>query len=322
MSKFFLVGPISFLPKNSALNGLMSLPFLSLCILNLMFGVRSICLESAFFTSYISRYTHHVPIEPLISPEYRLAAYFFPCLLSFSFNAARLAATCKGLGEYVMKYPQFLLAPCFTPFMFEGYEGATPDNPYKIRIWRRGTLFNAFYIGCLPQCILLAMEYYRGVPSWTGWLSGVSQGVNDSLFPSQNGNTLFAIISFLISFTIIAFFFCSDILFKDQGVYCKCFHILFFPCPNNCIHYSEHESDSVLAEEIPGIESSTNTRPPIKDYSKQNKQTLELHTEIYHYKKGRKTWTMERPILTEEKIFQVRIKRLAILFNQSYMLFI
>merc|ERR1711873_102100 len=40
MTKFFLQGPLPILPKNSPVNGLISLPFVCMLLINAMFGVR------------------------------------------------------------------------------------------------------------------------------------------------------------------------------------------------------------------------------------------------------------------------------------------
>ena len=52
MTKFFLHGPISIVPKDSLANGLISIPFLCMLLINLMFGIRVISLENTFFSSY------------------------------------------------------------------------------------------------------------------------------------------------------------------------------------------------------------------------------------------------------------------------------
>ena len=89
MAKFFLTGPIPLLPKDSPINGLISLPFVLMLLINSMFGVRVICIENAFFSSY--RYQHYTKgydigrkIDPIISPEYRLLVYLTPSVISFT----------------------------------------------------------------------------------------------------------------------------------------------------------------------------------------------------------------------------------------------
>ena len=65
-----------------------------------------------------------------------------------------------------MKYPQFLISPCFTPFMFEGSESTNQQGDPKLKIWKWGTIINAIYIGCIPQFILCITDYYKGVHQW------------------------------------------------------------------------------------------------------------------------------------------------------------
>ena len=210
MTKFFLCGPVSILPKDSLLNGIVSLPFICMMLINTMFGVRVICIENAFFSSY--RYQNYPAkftyehefierrIEPIIPPEYRLLVYFAPCLVSFIINALRLAKSGTEFKQYVKRrYPQILIASCFTPFMFE----TCKENDKKsIRVWKFGTILNAFYIGCLPQIVLMIMDFYRGVHNWDYITQILDQEEiyenNDSLFKYRYGNLVFAIISNLV----------------------------------------------------------------------------------------------------------------------------
>ena len=165
-----------------------------------MFGLRSICIESAFFTKYEKRvYSRTLElessetIEPILQPQYRMLAYFLPPLLSFLINAARLTFTCENIGPYLLQYPQFLMFPCFTPFMFEGYKHDKRPTKYPLKIWKIGTVVNGFCIGCLPQIVLLFMEYYRGVPSWDfGTIATrLEYEYNEALIKKQYGNTIF-----------------------------------------------------------------------------------------------------------------------------------
>ena len=167
MTKFFLQGPIPILPKDSPVNGLISLPFICTLLINSMFAVRVICIENSFFSSY--RYQRYylyksgldqATIDPIIPPEYRLVVYLVPSLISFIINATRLFKTGTNLRPIIMKYPQILLSPCFTPFAFEGCK----ENSFKI--WRGGSICNAFFIGCLPQVVALIMECHRGIVNW------------------------------------------------------------------------------------------------------------------------------------------------------------
>ena len=250
MTKFFLSGPIAFLPKNAPLNGLLSLPFFCLCILNTMFGFRTLCIESAFFTSYRKQtfnistaIWHNELIEPIVSPQFRILAYLAPCMLSLSVNCLRLFCTTAGLKNYLLTYPQFIVGSCFTPLMFEGQELANSENGYTLRIWKLGTFVNALYIGCLPQCVLLLADFYKGVHSWDFVGNTLrKQGIwenNDALFKSPYGNTIFAVTSCLFFFFLISTFFCIQPFFKKWGVHCRFLYCLCFPCFDPCIHYSD-----------------------------------------------------------------------------------
>ena len=56
MSKFFLFGPIRFLSNKVTSNGLFSVPFLCLCLINSMFGFRIVCVESALLQLIDTKY--------------------------------------------------------------------------------------------------------------------------------------------------------------------------------------------------------------------------------------------------------------------------
>ena len=240
MAKFFLVGPVPILSKRYPLNGMLSLPFVNLVFLNLMFGVRIICIEHGFFTSYVQQgldSTCRKSIDPVIPTEFRLLAYFIPCLVSFIINVGKLTWSTRSMGPYLLKYPQFLLAPCFTPFMFEPYKDCGNNYEYKLRVWKKGTLANAFYLGCLPQCVLVAMEYYKGVPSFYFDCDGEDVALfNEALFKfnMQYGGIGFALLSSIVFSFLIFRMFCTDSIFKNQSTICKPIHILCCPYPQNC----------------------------------------------------------------------------------------
>ena len=251
MSKFFLTGPIQFLSKDSAFNGLLSIPFFSLCLIKTMFGFRTVCIESAFFTSYRYNIAANLTFlydvaqtSPIIPPQYRLLVYLAPAVIPFLINSLRLWCTSNGLGKYFLEYPQFLASPCFTPFLFEGYESSNKQRQCKLRMWKWGTIFNANYIGCIPQIIFCITDYYKGVYEWEFEKKGEN---NDALFKSQYGNTIFATTTAVFFLTLIMLFFGSSALFRYRGIHRRCLTILCCPCPKPCISLTDSDLDPLLA---------------------------------------------------------------------------
>ena len=294
-SKFLLNGPIQFISSDSAFNGMLSVPFLCLCILNAMFGCRIICIESSLFTNYrlqtwnesFLRYDKE-EIYPLIHPEYRLMMYLAPCIVPFLINAYKLYRTTKGLWKYFLEFPQFLISPCFTPFMFEGYESTDQYGKVELKIWKRGTIINAIYIGFVPQCILLITDYVKGAYHWRYQNVSLDKqdntlNDNDALFKSLHGNTIFATSTAIFFLTLIVIFFNSKSLFKERGIRCKCQTILCCPCPNPCISYTDLslESNAPCPDPCKSEEEETVKEPAKKE---QQETTLnEPANEVYLY---------------------------------------
>ena len=249
-TKFFIKGPIQFLPKDSAMNNCACTPFITLLLINTMFGVRTVCIESAFFSTYRFSNKTSSPyiikgIDPIINPEYRLPVYLAPCILSFSVNSLRLFLTTKGLGKYLLQYPQFLIACAFTPFLFEGCNKNVPQSKYSIQIWKSGTIINAFFIGVLPQCVVLFTDYYKGVHSWEFWGNAlwekeipVFEG-NNSLFKFHFGASIFALTTGIISFILIINFFKSGYFCRNESMHCNFLNILCCPISKPCIYYTD-----------------------------------------------------------------------------------
>ena len=306
MTKFFLQGPFPILPKDSSLNGLISLPFICTLLINTMFAFRMICIENSLFSAYRYQryYTYksgfdEITIDPILPPEYRVAAYLTPCLISFVINAIKLFTTGNNLRHLIKKYPQILISSCFTPFAFEGCNGNS------IRLWKCGTIVNALFIGCFPQIVSLIMDYQRGIVNWDFiGLALEPEAIyenNDALFKSRYGNSLFAITSGVFFFFLIILTFFSAKIFKHRGVYCKCFYILCLPCPNNCIN---------LNSEIPPIQTEpTNPSPPDDDREPETKQrsstsqekdNQKANTELYFYSKGIRIYLIGKPLAEQD----------------------
>ena len=301
MSKWFLCGPFKILPKASPLNGLISLPFLCMVMLNMMFAVRVICIESAFFSSYRYRnsdingeYNSEKLIEPILPPENRILAYITPCLISFSINLIRLLITKSSIKKYVRRYPQILISPCFTPFMFEG----GGENDKGIRIWKLGTILNALFIGCLPQITLFIMDRYRNVTNWD-FISVALRDeyiieTNDAMFKSRYGNTVFSIVLCLFFFVLIITFFLTDKIFQNNGIYCKCFTMICCPCPGNCSNLTNQLSLTQALETSPHLSQN--------DFGLKQLDSEELltnvknGTQIFIYTQDNKMWLQGEPV--------------------------
>ena len=249
MTNFFLKGPIPILPHDGPMKGLISLPFGCTLLLNTMFIVRVLCIEKAFFSSYrYQRYPMKVDtsvertIDPIIQPEYRLLVYFTPVFISFMINLIKLVSTRTKFVICIRKYPQILIASCFTPFMFEGCK----EN--SIRIWKFGTVINALFMGCLPQIILFCMEFYRGIVNWDFIDVLLHEELiyenNDALFKYRYGNCLFASISGILFLFLIIFTFSPNNIFKIYKMYCKCGSECCYICPENFINISKLSNGS------------------------------------------------------------------------------
>ena len=234
ITKFFVKGPLPILPLDSPLAGLLSLKFLILLLLNTMFVIRAFCLEASFFTSY--RTTHENGIDPLIPEEYRLVIYLLPALLSFIINLIRLACSIKLKDfQYFKIFPQFILCPMFCPLMFEGNQEQGDDNTPPVRVWKLGSVINSIFIGCLPQILLVATDHYRQVPSWyQRAVNSIVHYTSNALIKSRNGNTIFAITSFLLYLLLTTIFFAWDRLFKEEGYLCNLCKSICRSCPNPC----------------------------------------------------------------------------------------
>ena len=102
------------------------------------------------------------------------------------------------------------MAPGFTPFMYEGITNVIEDdeNAIKIKIWRKGSILNAIYTGCVPQIGLIAVEYARGVVNWNFTKSeAVPHTYTNAVIKHQYGNLAFAIITLVSCQILVALFY-------------------------------------------------------------------------------------------------------------------
>ena len=179
-SKFFLVGPLRLLPQEAPFSGKLSMTFIATLIVNVSFVFRVYAIENIFFSSLqnytfdpsIEKYgTLISSIEPLLSHELRIPMYFLPIVPSMAFNIFSLqrALSFKTLIKLFFAFPQYFIAPCFLPIMFEAVTADDPEqreSVFKIKVWKVGSLINAIYIIIVPQILLVLSDVLRGVTDW------------------------------------------------------------------------------------------------------------------------------------------------------------
>ena len=286
MTKFFVSGLLSIFPTERKFDGILSFPFICVLLLNTMFGCRLMCIESAFFSTYRIQnygfegrrnlYQDDISIDPLIPAKYRIAVYLIPSLISFIINSLRFFGTGKDLKHILRKHPQIMIACLFTPFMFEGCK----EN--NIRIWKYGSLFNAFFIGCFPQVVLLAMDFYRGIVDWD-FLGNVLNYEqihenNDALIKYNYGNSIFAIVSCVFFLVLIIFTFFTNKVIIDHE---KFFQFGIRPRLHNRNQFSNTKTKiyfsqcapvktEIIPKEIETIDEDPNYIIPFKSNEKHN----------------------------------------------------
>ena len=298
---------MTILPKDYPLNGLVSFPFVCMLLINCMFGIRVLCIENAFFSSY--GYERHFmdgrrilnTIFPIIAPDYRILVYLTPVMISFSINLFRLLITGKEFRKYVRRYPQILIACCFTPFMFEGCK---VHNRYSIRIWKCGTVLNALFIGCLPQVLVFVMNIYRGITEWDFLGSALlTEGIyesNDSLIKSPYGNLYFAITSGVIFLILIILAFYTDRIFETHSIFGKCCLITCLPGPNNFFNLSNELSSSISQNNLSSVDNDGEDAELDDKSSDENKRdTDHCGTEIAVYSSCSIKWITKLPLSNE-----------------------
>ena len=229
ITKFFVIGPLPILPQDALLAGVLSVKFLALFLLNTMFVVRAFCFEAAIFSTYRYWFSSQYDIHPLIPEEYRLLIYLLPGILSFVINLIKLSISISPKDfRYFKQFPQFLLCPMFCPLMFEGNPDQIDDNQPPVRV---GSILNSFFIGCIPQIMLIAFDHYRKVPDFE--FESDFQSSN-ALLKYRNGNTIFSIATLALYLCLTTLFFAWDKLFKDDGLLCtlcKTCRSFPYPCP-------------------------------------------------------------------------------------------
>ena len=227
MSKFFLVGPLRLIPGKTPFSGMLSLTFLANLFINLSFVFRLYAIEHIFLSSYRKYSTEESyenygtvtsSIEPIISYEFRLLAYFIPILPSLLLNllSLRRSLAFKPLLNMCLVFPQYFITSCFTPLVFEGI--TIEDEQYKrsyfkIKVWKLGSVLNTFYLIFMPQLILVVSDVSRGVTSWNfirmeKFHDYMERGFiesDSSILKYPFGNVIFAITVCIVCMGVLIF---------------------------------------------------------------------------------------------------------------------
>ena len=266
ITKFFVQGPLSILPQDAPLGGVLSMKFVILFLLNTMFVVRTFCLEAALFTSYRSD-NPLSQIDPLIPEEYRLVIYFLPGVCSFLVNLLRIALSTRHQDrKYFYNYPQFLLCPMFCPIMLEGNQDQSGSNKQPVRVWKLGSALNSVFLGCFPQILLLGSDYYRRVPVWFKD-TNIKDGTN-AFLTYQYGNTIFSITTLLLYSCLMIIFFFYEKIFEGNGR-------LSNPCKTVCFIFPKSCFSSMADESGPAYINNTENAQQECDTSNKNTKTAD-----------------------------------------------
>ena len=231
ISKFFLKGPLKLISQEAPFSGMLSITFLAHLFVNLSFAFRIYAVESALFSAYrnysleFSYEKYGIvtsSIEPIFSYELRILLYLIPILPSMVVNilSLRRSMDFKSLGKLFLNFPQFSISPCFSPLVFEGvssYDRETHQCQIKIKVWKRGSVVNAIYIGILPQLILIVSDVARGITSLNlirtvsteqSALLGYLE-VKNSVFNHPYANIIIATTLCMLYVSGILYFFCK-----------------------------------------------------------------------------------------------------------------
>ena len=213
-------------------------------------------------------------------------------------NFIRLLTTyTKDLKRVLVKYPQFVVGPAFSPFM---YEVVHVDGADTIKIWKWGSFFNALYLGCLPQIGMIISEFSRGVNEWkfqpfvsldTSVKVDKFIEVDNTLFKFPYGNIIFASTACAVFFIVIIMTFFNESIFSRCGIHCTLSNCILCPCPKPCLLPSHYSNSEERSESIQQDEETTATHEQLRTISAatlgENKITLEetatSKTTIYAY---------------------------------------
>ena len=250
-SKFFLLGPLRLLPQKAPLHGILSFTFITALFVNISFVFRLFAIEHIFFSHFEKYYTEksiekfgHImlepgaTIEPILSPELRLPIYFLPIIPSMVINIFSLSRSLnfKSLFKLLLTFPQYFIAPCFFPVIFEGIiidDPKASKSNFKIKVWKLGSIINAIYIMFVPQIIVIFSDVLRGVTDWNFQNAENSKDAfkgrflehNSTVFKHPFGNIVLALLVIILCSGGLLFLFRkANTLFELSDVLATCPH--------------------------------------------------------------------------------------------------
>jgi hypothetical protein len=92
--------------------------------------------------------------------------------------------------------------------MYEGVQHVTTNGEKltRLRIWKRGTIMNAYYLFCIPPIGLAISEYTRGTANWDFTETElVKYKFTNNVIKMQLGNIAFCIVTLFVSSAMITF---------------------------------------------------------------------------------------------------------------------
>ena len=205
LTRFVLFGPFATSLKSDQSTRDLMINGITVLLSNLMFSFRLFMIESIFFSyyqSYDSSYKPYKTISALINDDgLRILVYFLPSIIPILINIYRLISTHGNFLKLCFQYPQLILIPGFTPFMYETKikEAEEDEKILTVKVWKKGTMINAMYSFFIAPIALIASDCTRGSLSWNNTPNEtVPYRYTNSVIKHQFGNIGFSVSSIIL----------------------------------------------------------------------------------------------------------------------------
>lgn len=205
LTRFVLFGPFSTSLQSDQSTRDLIINGITVLLSNLMFSFRLFMIESIFFSyyqSYDSSYKPHETISALINDDgLRILVYFLPSIIPILISIYRLKSTHGNFIKLCFQYPQLILIPGFTPFMYEAKVKEAEDDKKMstVNVWKKGTMINAIYSFFIAPLALIISDCTRGSVSWDNTPSEtVPYRYTNSIIKYQLGNIGFSVSSIIL----------------------------------------------------------------------------------------------------------------------------